>query len=401
MKLNILFLSLLDFESLEERNIYTDLLSEFVSMGHNVNIISPTEKRKKKSEEKIVISENCSIVKLKIGNIQKTNLIEKGISTLRIETLFIRGIRKYLSDVKFDLILYATPPITFQKVVSFVKKRDNAKSYLLLKDIFPQNAVDLRKISKNSPAYFYFRNKEMNLYRDADFIGTMSKGNSEYLLEHNKFIEATKVEINRNSIRIDSFPEKGSMKVRKRYMIPKDSLLLLYGGNLGLPQGIPFLLEIIDKIEQSDKLFLMVVGAGTEYERINNFIKEHGIKKTKLISSLPKHEYSKLEEAADLGLILLDSRFTIPNIPSRMLGYLQAGTPVLAATDVNTDLSEIIEENDFGKWSLHGDLSEFMKNIEFLRDINIRMRLSENGMKYLENNCDVRESYEKILAHFE
>ncbi|MBX4223441.1 hypothetical protein [Enterococcus faecium] len=36
MPLNILFLTLLDFQSLEESNIYTHLMSEFVKNNHNV-----------------------------------------------------------------------------------------------------------------------------------------------------------------------------------------------------------------------------------------------------------------------------------------------------------------------------------------------------------------------------
>ncbi|KII50801.1 hypothetical protein QR19_15085, partial [Enterococcus faecalis] len=140
--------------------------------------------------------------KLKIGNIQKTNLLEKGISTIQIEQQFINGIKHYFSDIKFDLVVYSTPPVTFAKVVDFIKKRDNCKSYLLLKDIFPQNAVDLGKISKKSLIYKYFRKKEVSLYEVSDYIGTMSEKNSQYILHHNEFDRRKIVEINPNSIRI-------------------------------------------------------------------------------------------------------------------------------------------------------------------------------------------------------
>jgi hypothetical protein len=92
---------------------------------------------------------------LQIGNIQKTNLIEKGISTLTLESKFKRGINKYFSDIKFNLILYSTPPITLQRAVEYVKQRDNAKAYLLLKDIFPQNALDLGMLEKTGLKGFY------------------------------------------------------------------------------------------------------------------------------------------------------------------------------------------------------------------------------------------------------
>lgn len=49
MPLNILFITLLDFDSLADRNIYTDLMSEFFDHGHNISIISPTERKKEKT----------------------------------------------------------------------------------------------------------------------------------------------------------------------------------------------------------------------------------------------------------------------------------------------------------------------------------------------------------------
>ena len=159
--MNVLFLTLLDFDSLDERNIYTDLLREFAKHGHDLYVISPVEKRKNQ-ETKVLKTDKATILKLKIGNTQKTNLIEKGISTLSIEPQFIAGIKKYFSAIKFDLVIYSTPPITFCNAIEFVKKRDGAKTYLLLKDIFPQNAVDIGLMSKKGVkgcVYRFFRNK--------------------------------------------------------------------------------------------------------------------------------------------------------------------------------------------------------------------------------------------------
>ena len=133
--MNILFLTLLDFNSLSESNIYTDLLREFIRHNHKVSVVSPVEKRKN-TETHMVDEENCRILKLKIGNTQKTNIIEKGISTVRIEPDFIKAIKKYFSDTRFDLVMYSTPPITFCGAIEYVKKRDHARTYPLPKGIF-------------------------------------------------------------------------------------------------------------------------------------------------------------------------------------------------------------------------------------------------------------------------
>lgn len=110
--MNILFLSLRRIESLHEHGIYADLLRKFLQEGHRVFVISPIERRYDENTE-IRNEDNATFLSVKIGNITKTNMIEKGISTLLIEKQILRAIKKYLKVVKFDLVLYPTPPITF------------------------------------------------------------------------------------------------------------------------------------------------------------------------------------------------------------------------------------------------------------------------------------------------
>ena len=171
--MNVLFLSLMGYSSIKNRDIYTDLLREFINQGHKVYIVSPAERRQG-IETGLIKEENSTILRVKTGNIQKTNLIEKGISTILLEPQFVAAIKKYFGSIKFDLILYSTPPITIAKAVEYVKKRDCATTYLMLKDIFPQNAVDIGMMTTSGLKgllYKSFRVKEKKLYALSDHIG--------------------------------------------------------------------------------------------------------------------------------------------------------------------------------------------------------------------------------------
>ena len=197
--MNVLFLSLENFKSINESNLYTDILRQFTRNDHFVYSVSPIERRYKEKTE-LICEGNSKILRLQIGNIQKTNLIEKGFSTLAIEHQYIKGIKKFFADVKFDLILYVTPPITFCKVIEYIKKRDRAFAYLMLKDIFPQNAVDLNFLKKTGPLsviYKYFRGKEEKLYILSDKIGCMSPANVDYVIYNNPKVQMEKLEIGR------------------------------------------------------------------------------------------------------------------------------------------------------------------------------------------------------------
>lgn len=399
MSLNVLFLTLSGMEDINERGIYPDLVRELSKKGLNVYVIFPREKRTKLPTEITTIG-NIKLLKVKTGNITKTSFIEKGISTLLLEGQYLRAIKKYFSSIRFDLVLYSTPPITFERVIKYLKRRDNCKTYLILKDIFPQNAVDIGILKEGSLIWRYFRMKEKSLYQISDVIGCMSEGNVKYVLEHNNEIEKQKMEVFPNSIEPIDIRRSGDRKTFEKYNIPSHSTLFVYGGNLGKPQGIDFLLKISDNFDKVMNSHLLIVGSGTEYELIRRHLAEVNSKNVTLIQELPKIEYDQLLEVADIGLIFLDHRFTIPNFPSRLTAYMEHSLPVLAATDTCTDLKEVIIQSMSGLWSESGDIEAFISNANRLSiDVTLRGRLGINGRKYLEEHYDIRKNVKTITKH--
>lgn len=403
--MNILFMTLIDFSSLEDRNIYTDLLSEFQRNGHRIYAVSPFEKEneRKGQTELLAVSDSVKILKLKIGNVQKANPITKGISTITLERKFIRGIRRYFRDIHFDLVLYSTPPVTLQKAVKYVKQNSRAVTYLLLKDIFPQNAVDLGMLSTRgvrSIIYRYFRRKEKKLYKFSDFIGCMSEKNVKYILRHNTQILPEKIEVCPNSISIQRRTEEVDDRktIREQYGIPKDKFVFLYGGNLGKPQGIPFMIECVQKSCISEQFLWVIVGNGTEFNLLQTAI--GNCRNAMLLHALPKMEYDRLLYACDCGMIFLDYRFTIPNFPSRLLSYMEACLPVLAVTDLNSDVGDVVEQGHFGWKAESRDAGTVVAKMREIAQRNDLMEYGKSAYQYLVEHYSSERSYQIIMRHF-
>lgn len=401
--MNILFLTLSGISDISERGIYTDLVREFIRQKHAVFIVVPAERRFHQSTRTFRSGE-ARILRVKTCNIQKTNLIEKAVGTLLLEHQYRKAIEKFWNDIRFDLILYSTPPITFNKVIEALKLRYGAKTYLLLKDIFPQNAVDLNMFSKKSLFYKLFRKKEQALYRLSDYIGCMSPANVAYLLKHNSFIDSAHVEICPNSIELRNNSGNAIDKhaLLNRLNIPTDKLLFIYGGNLGRPQGVDFLMEVIAANENRKDTYFIVVGNGTEYGRMRQWFESRVPQNACLLASLPKQDYDALVSLCEVGLIFLDKRFTIPNYPSRLLSYLEHKMPVLMATDRNTDIGPIAEANKYGMWTESGDLEAFMKMVDTMAKDRKKIKaMGENGYEYLKSHYTAQTSYQIIMKHFE
>ena len=398
--MNVLFLSLLDFTSIAEHNIYTDLLREFVKHGHNVYAVSPVERRRN-LETYMVSEKNVCILKLRIGNIQKTNAIEKGLTTLMIEWKYIEGVKRYFKGIKFDLILYPTPPITLSGVVKYIKKRDKAVTYLMLKDIFPQNAVDIQMLSKTGikgELYRYFRKKEKMLYALSDHIGGMSQANVDYVLRHNPEIDTSRVEICPNSIEVQELKigDGERDEIRRKYQIPLNKTVFVYGGNLGKPQGIPFLIDCLKTQLDNPNVFFLIVGSGTEFGKLKAFFDEYMPANMRLMQNLPREDFDHMIAVCDVGMIFLDHRFTIPNFPSRLLSYMQAGLPVLACTDPNTDVGKVIEEGRFGWWCESNDIKNFGEIIQKINQKELSS-IGNNGTAFLKKHYTANKCYKQII----
>lgn len=399
--MNILFMTLLNIYDINEHTIYTDLLREFIKHGDSVYIVSPTE-RKNHEETRIIKLHNCIILKPRIGNVQKTNLIEKGFSTITLEGQIKKAIKHYYSNVKFDLVLYSTPPITLTSVIEYIKKRDAARTYLLLKDIFPQNSVDLGILSVTgwkSILYKYFRNKEKKLYALSDQIGCMSQANVDYVIKHNPEVKTSRVEVCPNSIEVKdksiTYDERNAL--RTKYGIPLDRIVFVYGGNLGKPQGIPFIIKCLKACKGITNAYFLIVGDGTEYGKLAEYINAEKPENVKLMKCLPKDEYDHMVASCDVGLIFLDYRFTIPNFPSRLLSYIQAGLLVLAATDTVTDIGKVIVDGGFGWWCESNDVDKFKELIKIatIEDLTLKKCVA---VKYLKDNYSTGESYKIIVG---
>ena len=402
--MKVIFLSI-SYSENDHISFYEELLQEFVANGHEVFVACASEKRKER-DTGISDERGIHVLRIKTGNITgNVNIIEKGISTVMIDNKFQKAIAQYFSTEQFDLILYPTPPITLVGTVAYLKKKSNAVSYLLLKDIFPQNAVDLGMLSTTGIkgiAHKMFRNKEKKLYRISDYIGCMSPANVKYVLKHNEFINTEKIEVCPNCVKLlnDEHTMEEHMDIRKKYQIPIDKKVFVYGGNLGKPQGIDFFLSCLDAVKDIKDAFILVVGGGSEADKIKQFMSEHNISNAMLLNSLPKTDYELLADACDVGLVFLDYRFTIPNFPSRVLSYMQRSKPVLVASDPNTDMGKIVTENGFGWSCISNDTKKFVTCIETALSSDLE-KMGAAGRKYLENNYSVKKGYEIIMKHFE
>lgn len=400
--MNILLLTIAPKKS---QKMIRDLALELTKQQNNVFIVCPSDGENPTSRRFIKIDEIFYLFVNSGYSVGKVGFIKKVYNMLSVDGYFKRSLKRISKNLEFDLILYSTPPITLVNTIEWAKKYFNAQSYLMLKDIFPQNAVDLGMMKKTGLTgliYKFFRNKEKKLYMLSDFIGCMSEGNRKYVLEHNNEIRSDSVGICVNSYKEEPIKKVNVNSVREKYGIPVDRVVFLYGGNLGKPQGLDYFVEVLkDNINKPDRFFV-ICGSGKEQNKVVSFIEEYKPLNVIYMKNLNPDDFDILTCACDVGMVFLDNRFTIPNFPSRMLSIMLNGKPILAATDIATDVNEMIEDGDLGWWCESTRIEPMRKYIDDIcKNPEIISEKGSNARRYFESHYTSEISCDQILSSLE
>ncbi|MCR5775202.1 MAG: glycosyltransferase family 4 protein [Lachnospiraceae bacterium] len=382
--MRILFLfQIFDFDS---STIYLDLVRECRDRGHAVSLIAGTTASDKPLG--VVDVEGIKTVYMPLQDQFGAGSVKKALIQMSIPGRMKQILKDGFGGETFDVIAYPTPPITLSSVLKYCKKHyKSAVRYLMLKDIFPQNAVDLGMFSGTGLIYRYYRQMEKQLYQYSDRIGCMSEANVEYIKKHDPEIPDEKLEYFPNTAAVSELTETPKKQDDGR-------LRIVFGGNMGRPQDIEGLIAGIkacgNRAELND-VFFFFVGDGSESGKIEDFIKREKPGNFSYRHRLPREEYEQLLNNADAGLISLSADFTIPNFPSRLLSYMQKAKPVLAVVDEATDIDTLItEEAGCGYAVKAGDPEEFVSGIRKLKADRERLaELGLKGRKYFERYFNV------------
>lgn len=377
-------------------NMYTALVQELAGMGHEVRVIAPSFA----TATNVSDEGGIPVLRVNSGPIFNTNLIVKGLNTLLLNSRYTRAIQQFWPNWPMDWVITSTPPITLSPLLKKIKERYNAKAYLILRDIFPQNAKDLGMI-KDPFLFGYFRQRERHLYNTSDIIGCMSPGNIAFLQRQDPdMLRTDKLTYFSNWIQPTSIENQrtASGSFRRRYNL-EGKFIALFGGNFGKPQKIEFILDLAERVRHLRDVVFFLIGDGTEKERIRRISQQRNLSNVMIYDRLPHDEYQSLINEADIGLVTLSERFTIPNIPSRTLGYWDASLPVLAATDRHTDLNEnLLKKYNAGLWAETGKIEAFHTQfMKLYQDENLRRSMGANGRNAVETDFSAHKAADRLL----
>lgn len=372
-----------------------DLGIEFQRQGYEVTILTPSDAVLPTRE--ITMEDNVRVVRVRTAKIKGTPNTLRALREAGLSATLWRRAKDFFLANKVDLILIYSPTIFWGTLARRLKSLWNCPAYLILRDIFPQWAVDAGILRKGL-VWRYFRKKEMDLYELAECIGVESPANLKYFAQtfpHRQY----GLEVLYNWTR-DAERPPVSDRYRKALGL-QDAILFLYGGNLGLVQDLDNLVRLAKRVAPYKKIHFLLVGDGSEAARIDRAIADNGLSNINVLPALPHGEYAALLSEADVGLVSLDRRLKTHNVPGKLLGYVTAGKPVLASVNAGNDLFPMLESHKAGLCVLNGEDDALADAaLALANDPQLRLAMGENSRSLLDRFFSVRTAALQIASRF-
>lgn len=335
------------------------------------------------------------VVRVPTGKSRGIGLVRRAVNEMFMSLALWRGTRRCGVPVNdFDGIVWYSPTIFLAPFVAWLKRKSNARSYLILRDIFPQWALDAG-VMQRGPAYYFFKVWERFQYLTADVIGVQSPANLEYFARAPRR-PRQRIEVLYNWIDLARV-EPPETDLLQRYRIA-DRKVLVYGGNMGVAQDMDNLMRLAERIRHADDIALLLVGAGSEVSRMKAAIDDRHLKNVVLADEIDPEAFRSVLRRCHAGIITLDRRLTTHNIPGKLLAYLEAGLPVIASVNPGNDLLTIIQASNVGLGFVNGDDDAFAEAaVSLVRNPERCAEMSERS-RALSRECFSVESVTRQLS---
>ncbi len=373
-----------------------DLGVELHRRGNQVFVLTPSEL----VSEPLTISveHNLIIARVKTNKIKGAHRALRALEEAQLSTKLWRRAKCFLLQNQCDLILFYSPNIFFGPLVRRLKSLWGCPAYLILRDIFPEWAVDTGILRKGL-VYHFFRRMEIHQYETADLIAVQSPGNLQYFARafpQKQF--RLKVLYNWTLLNELDLPYT-NYRTRLRL---ENNFVFVYGGNIGVAQDIDNLCRLAARLAHRTNIHFVLTGSGSEVARLNNSIAAKGLGNIHILSAVGQNEYLSMVSEFDVGLVSLDARFQTHNIPGKLLSYLYWGLPVLASVNRGNDLFDILNGNRAGFCCLNGDdESLVMAAQKLVDDPDLRSEMGGNARRLLERTFSVNDAAEHILTQLQ
>jgi glycosyltransferase involved in cell wall biosynthesis len=139
---------------------------------------------------------------------------------------------------------------------------------------------------------------------------------------------------------------------RAEHGIGRDSLVVLYAGNMGVMHPLEHVLDAAARLHGED-VRIVVAGDGVRRERWEREVAARGLDRVLMLPLQSAPDFLRLVAACDVTVVALSPGMERLAVPSRPYPSLAAGRPVVAVTSPDADIARDVVAHGAG-WQVDG-----------------------------------------------
>jgi glycosyltransferase involved in cell wall biosynthesis len=371
-----------------------DLAQQFAALGHQPVMIVPSSLA---SQKPWTVEKQGGIEVLRVAAppTRAPSLVRRALAEMWLPFAMLRNMRKSpFASTRWDLIVWYSPPIFFGPLIWALRRMSGGRTYLILRDIFPEWAVDLGLVRKGA-VYLVLKAIAAFQYTVADVIGIQTPSNLVYLRRWARS-PRRRVEVLHNWLAVT--PDIGcSITIGNTALAGRK--IFAYIGNMGVAQGMDIFVELIQSLRHREDLGFLFVGRGTEFPKLAMEKASRDLNNVLFFDEIDSSEIPGLLAQCQVGLVALHPDHKTHNIPGKFVSYMQYGLPVLARVNAGTDVARLIEDEQVGRVYVGSSVNELKRLAEELMDNDaLRRSMSERGKQLGGRMFSPEVAAKQILA---
>lgn len=315
------------------------------------------------------------------------------IATLSL-TIFLQSLFRFRAG---DTVLVVTTPPSLPFIAAFAALVRGASYTLLIHDNYPEILIAARKIGETSAIAKILNFFNRWLYKYAAKIIVVGRDMKKLLESKTRGLDIPIATIP-NWAELETVrPESRTENRLLKELGLADKFIFLYAGNMGHPNDIETIVLSAGKLKQNPDIHFIFLGAGVKEPWLRKVAGEQNLTNITVLEPKPRGEQIVFLNACDVALVSLVRKMRGVSMPSRTYNILAAGKPILAIVEGDSELTNVIEEENIG-WSVPPGEPEllFDKIIEIYGE---RMSLDKFGFRAREAAI-VKYSLDVAIARY-
>lgn len=320
-----------------------DLSQELLRQGHFLTVLIPSSDL----DVPWLLEEvsGVQVLRLKALPTKDIGYVRRTINEFLMPFIMLRNLRKSpVAGTQWEGVVWYSPTIFLGPIALALKRSSGCKSYLVLRDIFPEWAVNTGLMGRGLP-YLFFKGIEKFQYSVANVIGVQTQANVAYL-DSWTVSDGRQVQVLQNWL--SNSPDVGCSIVVAGSRLAGRTVFV-YAGNMGVAQGMGVLLDLAERLRSRTDIGFLFVGRGSDTQRLSKDASQRGLDNVVFYDEIDPSEIPGLYAQCHIGIVALDPRHKTHNIPGKFLSYMQAGLPVLASINPGNDLEGMILREGLGR----------------------------------------------------